>query len=66
MKSVDKNKDYIADHYFLNTAKANLLDILLVTGWIKKSHIEYGLKELDQIDRDLLNKEWSDEDGKTT
>lgn len=49
----------MTEHYFLNVAKANLLDILMETGWIKQSHIEYGMKELDQIDRNLLEKEWS-------
>lgn len=51
----------MTEHYFLNVAKANLLDILMETGFIKHSHIEYGLKELDPIDRNLLEKEWSDE-----
>lgn len=43
------------------SAKANLLDILMETGFIKQSHIEYGLKELDSIDRNTLEKEWSDD-----
>ncbi|KKF58854.1 hypothetical protein [Streptococcus uberis] len=51
----------MTEYYFLNVAKANLLDILMETGFIKHSHIEYGLKELDPIDRNLLEKEWSDE-----
>ncbi|KKF47159.1 hypothetical protein [Streptococcus uberis] len=51
----------MTEYYFLNVAKANLLDILMETGFIKHSHIEYGLKELDPIDRNLLEKEWSDD-----
>lgn len=51
----------MTEYYFLNVAKANLLDILIETGFIKHSHIEYGLKELDPIDRNLLEKEWSDD-----
>ncbi|EHJ57287.1 hypothetical protein ACVRWE_03190 [Streptococcus urinalis] len=62
----DKKSNQLVEHVYLLSAKANLLDILMETGFIKQSHIEYSLKELDQIDRDLLNKEWSDEDGKTT
>lgn len=51
----------MTEYYFLNVAKANLLDILMETGFIKHSHIEYGLKELDSIDRNTLEKEWSDD-----
>lgn len=51
----------MTEYYFVNVAKANLLDILMETGFIKHSHIEYGLKELDPIDRNLLEKEWSDD-----
>ncbi|GAA5361351.1 hypothetical protein [Streptococcus uberis] len=60
----DENKrltNEMTEHYFLNVAKANLLDILMETGFIKHSHIEYGLKELDPIDRNLLEKEWSED-----
>ncbi|MFS5674378.1 hypothetical protein V2V72_07795 [Streptococcus agalactiae] len=49
----------MTEYYFVNVAKANLLDILMETGWIKQSHIEYGMKELDPIDRNLIEKEWS-------
>lgn len=49
----------MTEYYFVNVAKANLLDILMEIGLIKHSHIEYGLKELDPIDRNLLEKEWS-------
>lgn len=51
----------MTEYYFVNVAKANLLDILMETGFIKHSHIEYGLKELDPIDRNLLEKEWSED-----
>lgn len=51
----------MTEYYFVNVAKANLLDILMSAGFIKQSHIEYGLKELDPIDRNLLEKEWSDD-----
>lgn len=27
-------------------------------GWIKKSHIEYGIRELDEIDRVILKNAW--------
>lgn len=48
-------------YYFVNIAKANLLDALMTAGFIKQSHLEYGLKELDQIDRNILEKDWSDD-----
>lgn len=48
----------MTEYCFLNIAKANLLDILMSAGFIKQSHLEYGLKELDPIDRSLLEKEW--------
>lgn len=51
----------MTEYYFVNVAKANLLDILMTAGFIKQSHLEYGLKELDPIDRNLLEKEWSDD-----
>ncbi|OHX28350.1 hypothetical protein Javan273_0042 [Streptococcus phage Javan273] len=51
----------MTEHYFINTAKANLLDVLMATGWIKQSHLDYGLKQLDEIDRNMLEKEWSEE-----
>lgn len=57
----DKRSNQLVEHVYLLNAKANLLDILMVTGFIKQSHIEYGLKELDSIDRNILEKEWSDD-----
>lgn len=48
-------------YYFVNIAKANLLDALMTAGFIKQYHLEYGLKELDQIDRNILEKDWSDD-----
>lgn len=48
----------MTEYCFLNIAKANLLDILMSAGFIKQSHLEYGLKELDPIDRNLLENEW--------
>ncbi len=51
----------MTDYYFVNIAKANLLDALMTAGFIKQSHLEYGLKELDQIDRNILEKDWSDD-----
>lgn len=51
----------MTDYYFVNIAKANLLDVLMTAGFIKQSHLEYGLKELDQIDRNILEKDWSDD-----
>lgn len=60
MENKDKKKDYIADHYFHITAKANLFDSLMEAGFIKKSHLEYGMKQIDKVDADLLKKEWSE------
>lgn len=51
----------MTNYCFLNVAKANLLDVLMTAGFIKQSHLEYGLKELDQIDRNILEKDWSDD-----
>ncbi|GAB6713917.1 hypothetical protein [Streptococcus uberis] len=57
----DQRSNQLVEHVYLLSAKANLLDILMETGFIKQSHIEYGLKELDSIDRNTLEKEWSDD-----
>lgn len=57
----DQRSNQLVEHVYLLSAKANLLDILMKTGFIKQSHIEYGLKELDSIDRNTLEKEWSDD-----
>lgn len=59
--SIDEKKQHtneMKEHYFLNVAKANLFDILMDLGWIKKSHIEYGIRELDEIDRVILKNAW--------
>ncbi|MDT2748848.1 hypothetical protein BI362_00765 [Streptococcus parauberis] len=57
----DKISNQLVKHVYLLNAKANLLDVLMTAGFIKKSHIEYGLKKLDQIDRNILEKDWSDD-----
>ena len=57
----DKISNQLVKHVYLLNAKANLLDVLMTAGFIKQSHLEYGLKELDRIDRNILEKEWSDD-----
>lgn len=57
----DKISNQLVKHGYLLNAKANLLDVLMTAGFIKQSHLEYGLKELDQVDRNILEKDWSDD-----
>ncbi|MCK1222614.1 hypothetical protein MX033_07800 [Streptococcus uberis] len=39
-------------------AKADAIDLLLEKGWVKQSHLDYILNEIDPSAREVLEKEW--------
>lgn len=47
-------KDYLA----VCIAKADAIDLLLEKGWVKQSHLDYILNEIDPSAREVLEKEW--------
>lgn len=51
----------MADYYFTNVAKANLLDIIVNEGYILDSTLEKCIAKLDNVDRQTLEKNWSDD-----
>ncbi|HEN8944759.1 TPA: hypothetical protein ACGL2S_000893 [Streptococcus agalactiae] len=51
----------MADYYFTNVVKANLLDIIVNEGYILDSTLEKCIAKLDNVDRQTLEKNWSDD-----
>ncbi len=51
----------MADYYFTNVAKAILLDIIVNEGYILDSTLEKCIAKLDNVDRQILEKNWSDD-----
>ncbi|AKI35675.1 TPA: hypothetical protein VDG30_001323 [Streptococcus pyogenes] len=49
----------LAEHYFVVTAKANLLDVIIASGFILQSTIDKCIAELDEIDQMELRKVWN-------
>lgn len=49
----------LAEHYFVVTAKANLLDVIIASGFIMQSTIDKCIAELDEIDQMKLRKVWN-------
>lgn len=47
-------KDYLA----VCIAKADAIDLLLEKGWVKQSHLDYILNEIDPSAREVLENEW--------
>lgn len=47
-------KDYLA----VCIAKADAIDLLLEKGWVKQSHLDYILNEIDPPAREVLENEW--------
>lgn len=45
----------MADYYFTNVAKANLLDIIIEEGYILQSTLDKCIAKLGEIDREELN-----------
>lgn len=39
-------------------AKADAIDLLLEKGWVKQSHLDYILNEIDPSAKEVLEKEW--------
>lgn len=49
----------LAEHYFVVTAKANLLDVIIASDFILKSTLDKCIAELDEIDQIALLKAWN-------
>lgn len=48
----------LKDYLEVCIAKADAIDLLLEKGWVKQSHLEYILNEIDPSAREVLEKEW--------
>lgn len=51
----------LKDYLEVCIAKADAIDLLLEKGWVKQSHLDYILNEIDPSAREVLEKEWSDD-----
>ncbi|MCK1215630.1 hypothetical protein [Streptococcus uberis] len=48
----------LKDYLEVCIAKADAIDLLLEKGWVKQSHLDYILNEIDPSAREVLEKEW--------
>lgn len=53
----DKISNQLVKHVHLLNAKANLLDVLMTAGFIKQSHLDYAMNQLDFDDQIILKEE---------
>lgn len=50
--------EQLKDYLEVCIAKADAIDLLLEKGWVKQSHLDYILNEIDPSAREVLEKEW--------
>lgn len=48
----------LKDYLEVCIAKADAIDLLLEKGWVKQSHLDYILNEIDPSAREVLENEW--------
>lgn len=48
----------LKDYLEVCIAKADAIDLLLEKGWVKQSHLDYILNEIDPSAREILENEW--------
>lgn len=50
--------EQLKDYLEVCIAKADAIDLLLEKGWVKQSHLDYILNEIDPSAREVLENEW--------
>lgn len=50
--------EQLKDYLEVCIAKADAIDLLLEKGWVKQSHLDYILNEIDPPAREVLENEW--------